>query len=194
MKFLKSSKRENERFEELKNTEKIVKVEHAMRKSLSTISCMAGIVVLLFCMGCTGTFFKNYGGIAPDRDATKAFETYQINPDFNYYTSGSFVYPNALMGLEKTYILDSDLWKKIEPTPQEFREIIQNMQTKALNLGLQQHGFVIMDNKEKRIGVWYSILTARTVIKMMEGGKVVIFTPDLDTYERYERNGGAQPK
>jgi len=157
-----------------------------MRKSLSVILRMAGIAALLLCMGCAGTFFKNYGGITPDADATKAFETYRIDPNYNYYTSGSFVYPNALMGLDKTYALDSDLWKKIEPTPQEFREIIQNMQKKALSLGQSQHGFAILDDNGKRIGVWYSLLSVRTVIQRKEGGKVVIHTPDLDTYNKYE--------
>ena len=157
-----------------------------MRKSLSAILWMTGTAALLLCMGCAGTFFKNYGGITPDSDATKAFETYRINPNYNYYTGGSFVYPNALMGLDKTYTLDSDLWKKIEPTPQEFREIVQNMQSKALSLRQYQHGFAILDDSGKRIGVWYSLLSVRTVIQRKEGGKVVIHTPDLDTYIRYE--------
>jgi hypothetical protein len=157
-----------------------------MRKSFSAVFRMAGIAALLLCMGCAGTFFKNYGGISPDANATKAFETYWINPNYNYYTSGSFVYPNALMGLDKTCTLDSDLWKKIEPTPQEFREIVQNMQSKALSLGQYQHGFAILDDNGKRIGVWYSLLSVRTVVQNKGDGKVVIHTPDLDTYNRYE--------
>ena len=157
-----------------------------MRKSFSVILRMAGIAVLLLCMGCAGTFFKNYGGITPDAEATKAFESYRINPNYNYYISGSAVYPNALMGLEKTYTLDSDLWKKIEPTPQEFREIVQDMQTKALSLRQYQHGFAILDDSGRRIGGWYSLLSVRTVVQNKGGGKVSIFTPDLDTYNRYE--------
>jgi len=157
-----------------------------MRKSLATTLWMAGIAVLLLCMGCAGTFFKNYGGLTPDTYATKAFETYQINPNYNYYISGSVVYPNALMGLEKTCTLDSDLWKKIEPTPQEFRELVQNMQTKALSFRQYQHGFAILDESGKRIGIWYSLLSVRTIVRNKEGGKVSIFTPDLDTYNRYE--------
>lgn len=160
-----------------------------MRKSSSTVSGIAGILALLLCTGCAGAFFKNYGGITPDSEATKAFETYQISSDYNYYTSGSDVYPNALMGLNKAYTLDSDLWKKIEPTPQEFREVVQNMQSKALLLSQNQHGFAILDDNGKRIGVWYSLLSVRTVVQKKEGGKVVIHTPDLDTYQRYEDRG-----
>lgn len=157
-------------------------------KSLSTIPCIVSIAVLLFCTACAGTFYRNYGSIIPDADTTTAFESYRINPDFNYYISGSDIYPNAMIGLRKALTLDSDLWKKIEPTPQEFREIIQNMQKKALSLNQMQHGFSILDEKGRRIGIWYSILSAKTAIQTVEGNKVIIRTPDLDTYQKYERD------
>lgn len=153
-----------------------------MNRSLRTILSIAGIAVIVFCMGCTGAIYKNYGSFIIDQNASKAFESYQINPDFNYYASGSFVYPNALMGLDKTYTLDSDLWRKIEPTPQEFRELIQNMQTKALNIRQHPHGFAILDENGKQIGVWYSIMRAKTAIQMKDERRVIIFTPALDTY------------
>jgi hypothetical protein len=179
-------KRKNEAFGNRQTYQDSGEGGRTMRKSSLTISGIAGILALLLCTGCAGTFFKNHGGITPDSEATKNFETCQINPAYNYYISGSDVYPNALMGLNKAYTLDSDLWKKIEPTPQEFREIVQNMQSKALSLGQNQHGFAILDDSGKRIGVWYSLLSVRTVVQKKEGGKVVIHTPDLDTYQRYE--------
>ncbi len=143
---------------------------------------IVGTAVVFFCIGCAG----NYGGIRPDQDATKAFDNYQINPDVIYYTSGPFIYPNALIGVYKTYTLDSDLWRKIEPTQQEFREIIKNMQEKALRFNQLQQGFAILDEKGKQIGVWYSVLTANTIVRMKENGKVVIFTPELDLYHEQE--------
>jgi len=156
---------------------------------MRTVSRMAVVVMLVFCAGCSGTLLKNYGQITPSADATRTFESYQMNPDFNYYVSGSDLYPNALMGLRKSYELDSDLWKKITPSPQEFREIIQHMQTKALSLSQYQHGFAILDDKGAHIGIWYSILSARTAVQMKEDGKVIIYTPAQNTYERYERDG-----
>ena len=153
-----------------------------MKKSLSAALMVVGAAVIFFCMGCAG----NYGGIKPDLEVTKAFDNYQFNPDVIYYTSGPFVSPNALIGVYKTYTLDSDLWKKIEPTQQEFREMINNMKEKALRFRQMQHGFAILDEKGKQIGVWYSILTANTIVRMKENGKVVIFTPDLDLYHEQE--------
>lgn len=149
-----------------------------MKKSLLPALMVACVAVIFFCAGCAG----NYGGIKPDQEITKTFDNFWINPDVIYYTSGPHTSPNALMGVYKTHSLDSDLWKKIEPTQQEFREIIKNMQEKALMFRQQQHGFAILDEKGKQIGVWYSILSAKTIIKSKGDGKVVIFTPDLDLY------------
>ncbi|MCX5905814.1 MAG: hypothetical protein NTY64_01125, partial [Deltaproteobacteria bacterium] len=74
-----------------------------MTKSLRTILSVAGIATLLFCVGCMGAVYKNYGQITPDEKVTKAFESYQLKSDFNYFISGSDVYPSALIGLDKTY-------------------------------------------------------------------------------------------
>ena len=165
-----------------------------MAKSFGNTVSVVCMVVLFFSIGCSGTLFKNYGRITPNATATKAFEAYQLDSRVNYYISGSDVYPNALMGLNKTYTLVSDLWKKIEPTPQEFQEIIRHMQTKALELGQYQHGFAILDDKGNQIGVWYSLLSVRTAIQMKGDGKVVIFTPDLNTYERRDLETRDSPR
>lgn len=147
--------------------------------------CVLSFVII---MGCAGKYFKNYGGIVPNKDVRNVFENYQIDPDFNYYYSGSDVYPNALMGLKKTYTLESDLWKKVEMTPQLFREFVKNMQTKALTLGLNQYGFAILDNKGNQIGIWYSLLSVRTVVQMKDNNVVVIHTPDIETYLKFEND------
>jgi len=133
-------------------------------------------IVICFFIGCVGA---NYGSIIPDAAATKAFEAFQIDPDMNYYYSGPEFYPNALIGLKKSYMLDSDLWKPIEAQSKVFKELITAMQKIALEHGMLQHGFIIKDNKGQTIGVWYSVLTARTLVRMGDDNKVEIFTPEL---------------
>ena len=132
----------------------------------------------------------NYGKISPDMAVTNAFETYQINPGYNYYISGSDVYPNAIIGLDKAYTLDSDLWKEVEMTPKKLRELVTDMKDKAttVNWGMPVNGFVMFDDKGNQIGVWYSILEAKTFLKMKDNRTVIIYTPDIDTYERYDGN------
>jgi hypothetical protein len=146
------------------------------------------VLMLLPSAGCTGSLFKNYGRIEPDGAVTNAFEKYQVNPKYNYYISGSEVYPNAIIGLDKAYALEPDLWKPVEMTPKKLRELVQYMHDKASNvsIGLALHGFVMLDDKGKQIGVWYSILEAKTSLKMKDDRTVIIITPDIDTYLKYE--------
>jgi hypothetical protein len=146
------------------------------------------ILIVLPSVACTSSLFKNYGKITPDRDASKAFESYQINPNYNYYISGSDVYPNAIMGLDKAYKLESDLWKQVDMTPQKLRELVIDMQNKvrSLDIRLALHGFAIFDDKGKQIGVWYSILAATTSLMMKDDRTVIIITPDIGTYLRYD--------
>ncbi|MDD5724204.1 MAG: hypothetical protein PHY29_10780 [Syntrophales bacterium] len=148
----------------------------------SPLCIIVCVFALLASTGCAGPHVRNYGRIIPDGDVTGAFEEYQSDPDLNYYISGSDVYPNAIMGLNKAYTLDSTLWKKVEMTPQTLRELVTNMQMKVPI----QHGFALFDNRGNRIGVWYSILSATTSL-WTKDNTVVILTPALDTYDKSER-------
>ncbi|MGZ6220225.1 MAG: hypothetical protein ACXWMV_09540 [Syntrophales bacterium] len=133
---------------------------------------------------------KNYGSIVADGRVMEAFDKFQVNPNYDYFYSGSEVYPNAVMGLDKSYTLESDLWKKVDMTPAKLREIVTSMKDKAatVNLMTSLHGFVILDDKGKRIGVWYSILkaTANSSVKMKDSKTVLIDTPDINTWLQFE--------
>ena len=144
------------------------------------------ILLMFSYLGCAGLFAGRYGTIAPDNRAAKAFESFQISTDLNYYISGSDEYPNALMGLNKKYTLDSAFWKKIDPSPQRFRELVLQMQVRARQIGQFQYGFAIFDEKGNQIGIWYSILLARTPVLMKDDQHVEIYTPDIDTYIKHE--------
>lgn len=145
------------------------------------------LAVCLSTMACTGQFFRNYGRINPSSETTRTFESYHVNTEFHYYISGSDLYPNALMGLHRDYRLDPEtLWKEVAMTPERMKEIVEHMKTKAAEYGQFQHGFEMSDDKGRPIGVWYSILTARTFLRMQDNGTVRIDTPDLDTYEKFE--------
>ena len=119
---------------------------------------------------------------------TNAFEKYQVNPNYNYYISGSDVYPNAIIGLDKALTLESDLWKQVEITPKKLRELVQDMQSKVRDLSwnLVLHGFAMFDDNGIQIGVWYSIPGAKTSLSMKDDHTVIIITPNIDTYLKYD--------
>ena len=157
-----------------------------MRKLFLSSFFIVAILLMFSCLGCAGLFTGRYGTIAPDTNAAKAFESFQISANINYYISGSDEYPNALMGLNKKYTLDSVLWKKIDPSPQRFKELVLNMQDKACQIGEFQNGFIILDDKGNQIGIWYSILRAETPLLIKDDQHVEIYTPDIDTYIKHE--------
>ena len=152
-------------------------------------------LVLVLCAGVAAcaSLFRNYGAINPSNEVTQAFEGYQVNSEFRYYVSGGLTYPNALMGLHKDYRLDPrTLWKEVRGmTTEKMQEIVDHMKTKASQRNMVQFGFEMSDNKGRPIGVWYSLLKARTFLRMNDDGTVRIDTPPLDTYESF---GGDSPR
>jgi hypothetical protein len=145
-------------------------------------------LVLLLCLSAVAcaSLLRHYGTINPHDAVTQAFEAYRVNGEFRYYVSGALAYPNALMGLHKEYRLDpKTLWKEVPGmTAAKMKEIVDNMKTKAFQHHLILYGFEMSDNKGRPVGVWYSVLWARTFLRMNEDGTVRIDTPDLDVYER----------
>jgi len=148
-------------------------------------------LMLLSMTGCAA-MSGNYGSVIPDLAAERDFMAFRIAPQMNYYYSGPDVYPNALIGLRKEYVLDNDLWKTLEPDPKIFKDKIRSMQDKARQYGGHQYGFVIRDPQGKPIGVWYSVLTVITrIVEMGEGNKVIVYTPELDVYlDNHSPHGG----
>jgi len=147
-------------------------------------------MLLLLCLGvlsCSGSLFRNYGQILPGGEVTRDLENGVFHPELRYYTSGSDLYPNALIGLHRDYRLDPEtLWKEVAMTPEKLRGIVGFMKTKASEFSQFPHEFELLDTGGKQIGFWYSILTARTYLRFEEDGTVMIQTPELDTYEKLE--------
>ncbi len=141
--------------------------------------------LILALAGCAS--FKMRGSFQVDQAVDRSFERFEFRQDMNYYSTGSDSYPNALMGLDKQYTLESDLWKKVESAA-TFKEMVQGMQKKTSEMNLVLHGFRILDNEGKAIGIWYAILEARAALVMKGDKRVLVYTPDLDLYIR--REGG----
>lgn len=163
-----------------------VREERKMRSVKNVGLC----VLLLLCLGvlsCSGSLFRNYGQILPGGEVTRDLERGVFHPELRYYTSGSDLYPNALIALHRNYHLNPEtLWKEVAMTPEKLREIVRFMKTKASEYGQFQYEFELLDTGGKKIGFWYSILTARTFLRFEEDGTVMLPTPELETYEKLE--------
>jgi hypothetical protein len=126
-----------------------------------------------------GRLREYYGTLRPNGAVTRAYEQHQLSPDLIYYSSGSDAYPHALMGIDRHFHLVSDLWKQRDFDPVTFRNTIRNMQSRALSTMETLHGFEIVDQRDRRIGTWFSVLEVRTTVKMLKDNQVRVDTPPL---------------
>jgi hypothetical protein len=147
------------------------------------------LMVGLSAIACAGRLLGTYGRIDSSGEATLAFERYLVNPTYRYYISGSDVYPNALIGISRDYHLDPEtMWKEVEMTPKLMKELVDQMKARASQLMQSPQGFNLVDDAGRVIGVWYSLITAKTFIEMKKDGVVRIDTPDINTYDKFERD------
>ena len=162
-----------------------------MKANRKIIFCIL-ITAFISFSGCSNLSFKNYGRIVPDNVVTDAFVKFQIDNNFNYYISGSDEYPTSILGLDKTYTLDTDVWKEMEMTSKIFTNLVTHMRIRLWMCCFQnQQGYTILDDKGNKIGIWYSMLSGSIVVKMKGTNKVTIYPPsDTDDYKAYEEKLG----
>lgn len=118
-----------------------------------------------------------YGRLLPTREATEAFESFRVDPGKQYYTSGPDSYPNALMGINKYWSLESGLWKKRDLADSEMKGLVLNMQRKAMEHTNFLQGFDVLDDRGWKLGDWYSVMGLHITIKIQAEKRISITTP-----------------
>ena len=141
---------------------------------VGTLCVLLLLVTLLPSMAASIISFR-YGKLERNREVTRAFETSQISPEYNYYTHGLGNIPYAIIGIDKRYQLREGLWKPVNLTPQQLRGWIRQMD--IVYDGFQPYGFHILDDNGKVIGVWFSSKQWTTVI-LEDDDQVAVFTPE----------------
>jgi hypothetical protein len=136
------------------------------------LAVSAGLLLLIF-----SRLRKLYGTLRPNMAVTRAYEQQQLDSDLIYYSSGPDAYPRALIGIDQRFHLASDLWKRRDFDPETFYETIRNMQNRAMETMQTLHGFEIVDQRDRRIGTWFSTLDVRTTVKMLHDNKIRIDPP-----------------
>ena len=161
-------------------------------KNMKIFSGALFVFVVTSLAGCA-TLYKDYGKIEPNREITQSIERYQVDPDLNYYISGSTSVPNAIIGVKKTFTLDSDLWKKVEMTTAVIKDLVYSMQMRASGFAGRLQGFIILDDKGRQLGVFYSLHDVDTFVRMKDEKTVIINTPPIDTFFKHEQDGNKEP-
>lgn len=114
---------------------------------------------------------------------------YKVLPDHNYYHSGSFDRPNAILGIHKDYHLVSQLWKPVQVGSAQLAKWIQSIGPEKYK---GQTGYVaayILNPEGRKVGLWYSIMK-NTEVEFLEGNKIKVNSPDLYPPSKLEAPSG----
>ena len=165
--------------EELAMIERIYNILNR-RNSLFTLIASALMLILLAGCAATGDI---YGTTDRDRDLDNMFRNYEVLQDYNYFTSGGYDRPNAILLIHKDYELDNpgNLWRPIPNVDYEqMRKWVSVISSdQDFNRSANYYAAYILDQNGQRVGVWYSVETFATV-KFLEGNKILVYTPDLN--------------
>jgi hypothetical protein len=140
------------------------------RKKALILQTLIGLAVLVLA-ACGGS----YGTLKRSADTNNQFESIQISPKYNYYYTGAYYKPNAIIGLIKEYTLISKLWKPVDLTPERLRGWIEQM-TNFRGYALRNFGSNILNAQGEMIGVWYSPEDF-TTIRMLDDKQLWIYPP-----------------
>ena len=129
-------------------------------------SVVPGYAILGFCFliaamvsGCLGT----YGKLHWDPQVTTAFQSYEVQKDFNYYYYGVGNRTFAMAGISTDYVMESKMWREVQPDTEEFKKLISRAWENSYYKPYDPRGAHILNPEGKRVGVWYSSLRFVTV-------------------------------
>jgi hypothetical protein len=130
-------------------------------------------IILITLSGCS---MSNYGQLKSNKEATQAFESYQILPDHKYYYRGTYSRPIAVVGIKENFELNSKLWVEIDLKSKDFRTLIDKVSLQGSGSTTHPWGFTILDHSGRDVGVWYSAIRAAAV-EINENGQIVNLSP-----------------
>jgi hypothetical protein len=120
-----------------------------------------------------------YGKLRPSSEVSAAYVSFRVDPLKNYYISGPDAWPNAIMGIDRSWALEPGLWKKTEMTSGGMKALVQGMQARAMERMASLNGFAILDGRGGVIGDWFSVPGLNIVVRATGDRRVEIATPPV---------------
>ena len=148
---------------------------------------LAVFSALVLMIGCAG---GNYGTFDRDRELDNMYLRYEVLPDHNYYATGSYDAPAAILALKKDYELQdkANLWRLVpNVNAGQMRKWIDTIAPEQnYRRSNSYYAAYILDPNGKRIGAWYAI-EPYTTVKFLGDNKVQVYTPNLSPEIRLNR-------
>lgn len=158
-----------------------------MHRRFSAVAMMAVFVLLgvVTAVSCGG----RYGDIRLDSTVERVAESLVMDPTMDYYYSGPDLYPNALIAVKRGYKLGPDLWKAMGRDAARFRDTVLHMQERAREFGESPRGFVMTDDRGNTVGWWYSVMRAKTMLRMEGEDHIIVYPPELVIFDKTSVDG-----
>ena len=141
---------------------------------------LAVFSALVLMIGCAG---GNYGTFDRDRELDNMYLRHEVLPDHNYYATGSYDAPAAILALKKDYELQdkANLWRLVpNVNAGQMRKWIDTIAPEQnYRRSNSYYAAYILDPNGKRIGAWYAI-EPNTTVKFLEDNKVQVYPPSGD--------------
>jgi len=149
------------------------------KKNRRLISFLASILALFLLAGCaTG----NYGRLERNRDLNSQFLHYEVLPDYNYYTTGGYDHPNAILLIHKDYQLENpkNLWHRIPNVSRgQMKKWIDTIAPEQdYRYSNAYFAAYILAPDGMRAGVWYATEPLAKV-KFLGENRIRVYTPEL---------------
>ena len=149
--------------------------DNLIRTIFLSVLCLLSASALF---GCS----ENYGRLQRSREADQIFTSYQVLPDHQYYFTGPEGRPDAIMGIQNDYILETTQWTQFDAS-----EVILKKWVDTINFHYNTsarfwpYGFVILDPEGSRLGIWYSIWDWTTVLRK-DDNRIQVFPPGKNDF------------
>jgi hypothetical protein len=132
---------------------------------------LGGLIVATMVSGC----FENYGRLKHNDEVTRAFQTYQVEPDYKYYYYGRTNMPYAIVGIDRAYHMQSRVWREVDHDTEQFKKMIFWVWD-DIYVPFYLSGAHITDPGGKKVGIWYSGIWY-AAIRFEEDNRIVVM-PD----------------
>ena len=130
-------------------------IKHLYRKKTTAKS------IAMFCISLLGLVWlsgcaQNYGRIHWDDSLTQAFQTYEIDREYNFYqyTVGTRVF--AIVGLDPKLELRSNIWRELASDTEDFEVAIDRIWYNYTKIPEDPRGAFIRNPDGENVGVYFS--------------------------------------
>ncbi len=123
-------------------------------RNVRMLAAVAGLALLLG--ACAG---PNAGSLRNSREVGRAFEVFHAYPDYRYWYLNQENNPYAVVGLEKGYGIQDQMWTPVDPNSKTFEKVVGLVQSFPVPGGVT-YGAYIIEPGGRTIGVWYSSMGA----------------------------------